>query len=716
MGKKALQKFLATTATAVVVTSAVIPAAYASTTDFKDVSTKYKDAVDYLVSKGAKGISETTFGVANDIKRVDAAVLLANVLELDTDSAKDAGFTDVPVRAKGAVNALKAAGITSGKTPKIFGSDDKITRGEIAIWIQKGFELIASGKHTFKDVNSRYEEAVRALAGNSITNGVTETAFGVTQPVKRGDFGIFLYKASKVGEESFELALMHSNDTHAHLEMAAKRATAIKEVRAAKPNALLLDAGDVFSGTLYFNEFEGQADLEVMNHLKYDAMTFGNHEFDLGSSPDGHKVLSEFVKNAEFPFVSSNVNFSKDPLFSTTFKGGTIANAADSIDGNIFDGIIKEVNGEKIGIFGLTTAETVGISSPGKVEFENYITEATAMVKAFENKGVNKIVVLSHLGYDDNVAFDNDKELAKKVDGIDVIVGGHTHSTLTAPVLDTNGEEPTVIVQANEYSKFLGVLDVNFNDDGIVTGYAGELVDLSKKTDDAEVVQILKPYTDAVTALSAESIGVSASVALDGERANVRTKETNLGNLITDGMLATAKTINDKTVAAFTNGGGIRASINEGDITLGEVLTTMPFGNTLGIMKLTGAEIKTALEHSVSLAPEQNGAFLHVSGIKFTYDSKKAVGQRVQSVEISDGNGKYAPVNAIATYFVATNTFTAKGGDNFDVFAKVYADGRVSEPGNVDYEMFLEYLKSLPEGKVNPTVDGRIKDISAVVK
>ncbi|GIN64100.1 hypothetical protein J27TS8_40930 [Robertmurraya siralis] len=711
MTNRALKRFLATAATTVMVASAIVPAASAATASFKDVSANYKDAVDFLVSKGANGLNATTFGIANDIKRVDAAVLLANVLGLDTKNVKDSGFTDVPLRAKGAVNALKAAGITSGKSSKLFGSDDKITRGEIAIWVQKGFNLTGESKHPFKDVNSRYEEAVRALFSHSITKGINASNFGVTNQVKRGDYAIFLYKAAQLDNGAFKLSIMHTNDTHAHLEMAAKRSTAIKEVRATKPDALLLDAGDVFSGTLFFNKFEGQADLEVMNYMKYDAMTFGNHEFDLGSSSEGHKALSEFVKNADFPFVSANVDFSKDSLFSTTYKGGTIADIDADVDGKIFDGVIKEVNGEKVGIFGLTTEETVTISSPGAVEFTNYIEEARKMVDAFEEKGINKIIAVTHLGFDDNVEFDNDLELATKVDGIDVIVGGHTHTTLTAPVLIKAGKEPTVIVQANEYSKYLGLLDVSFDENGVVSHYKGELIDLASKADDPAVLQILKPYSDEIEALQKESIGVNAVVDLDGERANVRTKETNLGNLITDGMLATAKTINNETVAAFTNGGGIRASIPAGDITLGDVLTTMPFGNTLGIMNLTGAEIKEALEHSVKMAPEQNGAFLQVSGLKFTYDSRKPVGQKVMTIEISDGNGNYVPINESSSYFVATNTFTAKGGDDFDVFKRVYEDGRVSEPGYVDYDMFVDYLKALPE--VRPAVEGRITDVSA---
>lgn len=169
---------------------------------------------------------------------------------------------------------------------------------------------------------------------------------------------------------------MHSNDTHSNVDNAtnninvAKKMTAIKSVRAEKPSALLLDAGDVFSGTLYFNEFKGLADLEFMNLAGYDAMTFGNHEFDVGT-----EVLSNFVKGASFPFVSANVDFTNDANLKSRFHNGLTTDNPKS--GEIYNGIIKVVNGEKIGIFGLTTEETSVISSPGDgVVFKNYITEA----------------------------------------------------------------------------------------------------------------------------------------------------------------------------------------------------------------------------------------------------------------------------------------------------------------------------------------------------
>ena len=282
----------------------------------------------------------------------------------------------------------------------------------------------------------------------------------------------------KLDKKTFTLSLMHTNDTHAHLDNVAKKVTAVKEVRAQKPQALLIDAGDVFSGTLYFNEFKGQADLQFMNLMKYDVMTFGNHEFDLGSSEEGHKALADFIKAAKFSFVSSNVDFSKDNTFKGLFSDLI---SSKPKDGQIYNGMVKNIKGERVGFFGLTTAETKNLSSPGKVEFENYIEEAEKAVKAFKGMGVNKIVAVSHIGYDDSAAVDNDLSLAAQVDGIDVIVGGHSHTQLNQPVVvteDENGKEkdPTVIVQAYQYNDYLGTVDVKFDKKGKVIGQAGELI------------------------------------------------------------------------------------------------------------------------------------------------------------------------------------------------------------------------------------------------
>ncbi|MBA9026702.1 5'-nucleotidase C-terminal domain-containing protein [Peribacillus huizhouensis] len=710
---KSYRQFIATAAAATLITVALSPISNAATPEFTDVSKRYKEAIDYVVSKGAKGITNTSFGTQKFITRADAAILLSNVLELNTEHAPNSGFTDVPARAVQAVNALKAIGVTAGKTATSFDPNSPITRGELAIWIQKGFELTGKTNLNFTDVSERYQTAIETLISNKISEGTSKTSFGTTKLATRGDFSIFLQKSASVtglDDEDYKLSLMHTNDTHSHVELVAKRATTINEVRVRKSEPLLIDAGDVMTGTLYFNEFQGKAELKFMNDIGYDVMTFGNHEFDQGSSNEGHQWLVDFIKEAKFPFVSANVDFSSDKLFDGLQEIGTYSDNPE--DGKIYNGIIKEVNGEKVGIFGLTTAETVEISSPKDISFKNYIEEAKNSVKAFKELGINKIVAVTHLGYNDNIEFDNDLELAKQVDGIDVIIGGHSHTLLEKPTVVSEGKaEPTIIVQTGEYNNYVGTLDVKFDKNGKVIGQAGKLLSVKERAEDPTTAIALKPYADKIAEIQAESIGVTAVEPLNGARNSVRTSETNLGNLITDGMLSTAKTINPDTVIAMTNGGGIRESIDAGDITIGEVLTVMPFGNTLGIMNLKGSEIIDALEHSVSQAPEASGGFLHVSGMTFKYDSSKKAGNRVVEVNIKGEDGKLSPLQNDESYIVATNIFTAKGGDGFDTFAKAYADGRVSEPGFTDYQMFINYLKTFET--VDPKVEGRIIDVSA---
>ncbi|MEH6943873.1 5'-nucleotidase C-terminal domain-containing protein [Bacillus sp. JJ722] len=936
------RKFVASVVTATLVASAVAP--FVNAASFSDVGSQYKNATDFLVSKGIQGLSNKEFGVHKPIKRVDAAVMIAKVLDLDITKAPPSGFTDVPTRAVPFVNALKAAGITTGKTKTTLDVHSLITRGELALWIQRGFNLKGTSKLQFTDVNKRYAEAVQALLDNGITKGITATQFGTDQNAKRGDYANLLKRAydvtvpkeslvitnvksisktkvevklssevdevtaanfsidgaivskatlasdrktitlevsgleysksyqikakglkikgkeqdeilssfktvavtdlwnlsittkassllanaqdstevkvqlidkltglpdknsgditleltstfgtlspstvtlkdgeavvswksassqndvtgtlnakvtktndaykeligqiagsttlsfkgvkdSNTGEsgnsgnsgnggnnnKNFTMSLMHTNDTHAHLDNVAKRATAVKEVRAKKPNALLVDTGDVFSGTLYFNEFKGKADLAFMNAMKYDVMTFGNHEFDLGSTPEGHQALSEFVKGAEFPFVSSNVDFSKDQHMQGL---ATKSSTSNPQDGNIYNGIVKTINGEKVGFFGLITEETKDISSPGQITFSNYIDEAKKAVSSFEQQGINKIVALTHIGYDDNPTYDNDLTLATEVPGIDVIVGGHSHTQLDKPVVvskDKAGKakDPTVVVQAYQYSDYLGTVDVEFDAKGKVVGQAGELIKIVDKKEDPEIAKMLTTYSGKIDELKNKSTGSAATKALDNPRdggdptkPSVRKNETELGNLITDGMLDKAKEFNKDTVIALQNGGGIRAGIDQGDITLGDVLTVLPFGNTLATMELTGAEIIEALEHSVSQAPKESGGFLHVSGMKFTYDSSKPSGSRVQKVEVKNQDGSYSDLDITKKYVVATNAFTAKGGDGYTVFKKAYEAGRVTDLGLADWENLRDYAGKLKT--VAPMKEDRIKDI-----
>ncbi|PFA67335.1 hypothetical protein CN378_10840 [Bacillus sp. AFS015802] len=190
---KSYRMFIATAATAVLVTSAVSSSAAAS---FTDVSDRYKEAVDYLVDQEiTNGLTDTTFGVTDQIKRGDAAVMIARALDLDRSSAPESGFTDVPERARESVNILKQQGIINGKTDVKFGAEDTLTRGEMAIILSRAYALTGSSILSFTDVGDRYLDAVQAMVYNGITQGKTETQFGTQQEIMRGEFALFIYRA-----------------------------------------------------------------------------------------------------------------------------------------------------------------------------------------------------------------------------------------------------------------------------------------------------------------------------------------------------------------------------------------------------------------------------------------------------------------------------------------------------------------------------------------
>lgn len=536
-----------------------------------------------------------------------------------------------------------------------------------------------------------------------------------TNPEK-GNKGEHPGKGPKPGKgqgKAVDVSFLHLNDTHANLDQVAKRVSVVKEKREENPDTIVVDAGDVFSGTLYFNEFKGQADVKFMNLMQVDVMTFGNHEFDLGSSQEGHRALVDFIKAAHFPFVSSNVDFSKDSAFRGLFNTKIKTNAKD---GQIYTGIVKEVDGQKIGFFGLTTEETSMISNPGSIAFQNYVEQARKMVDEFEKMGINKVVALTHLGFDDNAAIDNDQQLAKYVDGIDVIIGGHSHTKLEEPVKIEEGKEPTVIVQAYQYGEYVGALDVSFDKKGVVTKYNGELIATADYKDDPEAAALLKPYQQKIAELQQTEIGVMLDEPIENPRTDgdltkpsVRKNETVLGNLITDGMLAKARQYDEEVVMAFQNGGGIRSGINAGPVTVGEIINVLPFGNTLSTIRLTGLEIKEAFEHSLSAYPNENGGFLHVAGAKVVFDSTKPAGERIVSIQVQQ-QGNFTEIDDDKTYAVATNAFTAKGGDGYDMFAKAYQEGRVTDLGLSDWENFRDHLVGL--NSIPTKIEGRIMDMA----
>ena len=481
-----------------------------------------------------------------------------------------------------------------------------------------------------------------------------------------------------------EFTILHTNDVHAHLDSIGRRATVIQEIRDERgaENVLLLDAGDVFSGTLYFNLFGGLADLDFMESLGYDAMCLGNHEFDkFDEVPD---TLENFLAEADFPILCANFNFTKEPKLAERILPWTTL----------------YVRGEPIGIFGLTTTETGEISSPGKkIVIGEPLDAAKRAIEALENEGVTKIIALTHLGWD------VDLQLARDIEGIDIIVGGHSHTVPdNYPTVIDEDDTPTLVVQAGEYGKYLGRLDLSFDDAGILRNWEGVLIPIDDTVvEDAAYAARLADYRGPMDELMSTVVGHTA-VDLDGERSHVRTGETNLGNLIADSMLAKASMVN--ATIAIQNGGGIRASIPAGDVTLGEVMTVLPFENRLVTFDLTGEGIIAALENGVSQAENVAGRFPHVAGMRFTWDPDAKPGERVINVEIETPEG-YRAIEPSAIYRVATNNFLYMGGDGYTVFQE---GTNLINLGFMDYEVLAEYIGN--NSPISPKIEGRSLEVS----
>lgn len=527
------------------------------------------------------------------------------------------------------------------------------------------------------------------------------------------------------GEGEFLLPIMHMNDTHANVDNYPYIATLVKQYRESNENSMLLHGGDVFSGTLYFNTWKGQADLALLNLMDMDAMVFGNHEFDLGDTEGGHKSLSEFVEKANFPVLGTNTDLSADPFMKKYEPKESLVENAEG--GDVYSSIIIDKSGEKIGLFGLTTEDTENISSPVSITFSNYVSTAKEEVAKLETTGIDKIVAVTHIGVDSPTEIGNDVLLAKQVDGIDVIVGGHSHTELDEPELvEKDGKGSTVIVQAGQYAENLGTAEVLFNDKGEVIDHAGKLLAIEENYEkvveaDAESKIILRHYKDEVDKISNKETGATAVKELvnprfgDGDEVTVRGNETALGNLVTDAMLAKSKEKEPDIVISMQNGGGIRTSIDKGPITNGEVIKVLPFGNNPVVVELSGSEIKDIMEHAVAhdVGIEENGGFLHISGMKYQYDSRKKVGDRVLEMFVVDEDGKETEIQPSEKYKVTTNGFTGQGGDGFTTFKKAFEDGRVRDLGEEDWQQLVDYMveDQYLGGTVDSEIEGRIIDV-----
>lgn len=466
------------------------------------------------------------------------------------------------------------------------------------------------------------------------------------------------------------ITIVHTNDTHARIKDNvgfAKIAAKVKELKKNIGNVLVLDAGDTFHGQTIATIPRGESVVDVMNAIGYDAMVPGNHDFNYGQDR-----LVELAGMAKFPIISANV---------VKTDGTTLLKPY----------IIKEINGVKIGIFGLSTPETVYKTHPDNVKgltFKNPIETAKAMVAELKDK-TDIIIALSHLGLDASSEFTSEM-VAKQVNGIDIIVDGHSHTVLNEGMKVND----TLIVQTGEYDNNLGTVNFTYKDGkiNIINAKLFNKNTLANIAEDTEIQKIIKSVEDENKKITEVVVG-KTDVKLLGERANVRTGETNLGNLITEAMLKVTG-----ADLAFTNGGGIRASIDIGEITKGEVITVLPFGNYVVTKEVKGSDILAALEVGVKDYPNASGGFPHIAGMTFKFDPAKKAGSRVYEVKI---NG--SPLDKNKTYKMATNDFTAAGGDNYTMFKAYPITG---EYDSLDV-ILANYIQKY--GTANVKVDGRVQ-------
>lgn len=561
--------------------------------------------------------------------------------------------------------------------------------------------------------------------------------------------------------EPLDLSILHINDHHSHLDaettaLTLKDATgasrsvtvdlggfarvtaAIEQLAASKPNVLKLHAGDAITGDLYFTQSEGQADAVLMNTVCFDAFTLGNHEFD--SADNGLVKFIDYLRagSCQTPVLSANVR----PA------------AGSPLASRIADYTIIQRSGQQIGVIGLTVkGKTQFASRPdATTTFLDEATAAQAAIDALRARGVNKIVLMSHQGYD------ADKAIAPKLSGVDVIVGGDSHTLLgpdsmkdfgltpsgAYPTAATDKDgRPVCIAQAWQYAYAVGALDVKFDADGVVTSCTGKpqvLVGDTYKvggvavtgadatayrsqldasgvfrttTPSAAATAALAPFKAAKDALGTQVAGSAADnlclrrvpgTKRDTSRsslgdicnkdATVIAQGGDIQQLVADAFLEQGQRFGGADIS-LQNAGGVRIDLPAGDLTVGRIYTLLPFKNTLYRLVLTGAQVKSALEDGVDsvMNGTGTGAYPYTGGLRFRVDMNQARGNRVSNLEIRNSSGAWIALDPAASYKLITNNFTAEGGDKYDTFKTIPAAQR--EDTFLDYaDSFLQYVRS----------------------
>lgn len=555
--------------------------------------------------------------------------------------------------------------------------------------------------------------------------------------------------------QGLELTLLHINDHHSHLEPNGRAelefatdiatdletggfprvVTKIRELRARHDNVLALHAGDAVTGTIFYSLFKGQADAELMNQVCFDAYALGNHEFD-----DSDAGLAQFLG-----YLNGDPNLCQTPVLAANVVPavGTPLRPTDAVS-LIQPFVIKEVAGQRVGIIGIDIAGKTQLSS-SPLDSTRFLDEretAQRYIDELNAQGVNKIILLSHFQYE------NEVELARNLRGVDAIVGGDSHSLLgegfAAFGLNPVGPYPTrvqdldgnlvCVAQAWQYADIVGELTLNFDAEGRVTACSGtphlllgdrferddqvlegaELQavldviaatpELSIVTPDAAAQAILDIYAEDVEALKQTIVGVATEnfcierVPGQGRSSicDVRATQANGGDI--QQLVAEAYLLRSfEADVAIQNAGGVRVDIPSGQISINDVYTLLPFANTLVNLDMTGAEIKQVLEEAVANFQDNDGStgsYPYAANLRWDVDLTQPAGSRFSNIEIRrKGSGEWVALRDEDAVKVVTNNFLAAGGDGYFTFETVSNDGRVVDTF-IDYAQgFIDYLQ-----------------------
>ena len=497
---------------------------------------------------------------------------------------------------------------------------------------------------------------------------------------------------------SGKTVILHSNDVHGALEGYAAMSALKATYEMAGAEVILVDAGDFSQGTIYVSSNKGASAVTMMNAVGYDIVTLGNHEFDFG-----YEQLKTNLERANFTVLCADVYLDE--------TGETIYPA---------DAVFETESGVKIGFFGMETPETATKVNPGLISeisfatFDDLYASAQVAIDDLREQEVDLVFGIVHLGVDDESAANGYRslDLYENVTGVDFLIDGHSHTVMTS---GPNGEpiQSTGTAFAN-----IGVVVIDNETKTIEDNFLMNTAGLSRNALIASKAYGIMETVDA----EYNTPFATSEVLLNGDRApGNRTEQTNLGTLITDAMVWSVVSAGgvasyyDAPVVGVTNGGGIRATIQAGEVTKKDINTVLPFGNTVAVIYVTGAELLEALEASTFCTPEAVGGYPQTSGIEWVLDTSVAFDQgevysldgkessyfapaSIGRVTITAINGE--PFDENATYAVVTNNFCAAGGDTYNVFNRAYVQGFGFDTGIPMDEAVMDYVTEVLGGVI----------------